>query len=70
MMKRNLLHDASYGSTPGRMATGAVLQKVLATDQLRLEKRAGAIFDCDATGCYDRIIPPLGTRKMNRLHQG
>ena len=54
---KGTLHESSYGSTPGQMASSAILQKVLVTDQLRIERRAGGIFDCDATGCYDRILP-------------
>ena len=34
------LHPASYGSTPGKMAASAVLQKILSIDQLRIERRA------------------------------
>ena len=61
------LHPSSYGSTPGKMAASAILQKVLSVDQLRLECRAGGIFDCDATGCYDRIIPPLASIHLQAL---
>ena len=32
--KHNLVQDESFGSTPGKMATSAVVQKVLAIDQL------------------------------------
>lgn len=61
------LHPASFGSTPGKMASSAVLQKVLSIDQLKIERRAGGIFDCDATGCYDRILPPLATIHLQAL---
>ena len=61
------LHEASYGSTPGQMATSAILQKILVMDQLRVERRAGGIFDCDATGCYDRILPPLASVHLRHL---
>ena len=64
------LHPASYGSTPGKMAASAVLQKILSVDQLRLERRVGGIFDCDATGCYDRIIPPLASIHLQALGLG
>ncbi len=43
------------------MAASAVLQNILSIDLLRLKRRSGGIFDCDATGCYDRIIPPLAS---------
>ena len=64
---RKLIHQAvqqqklrpeSYGSTPGKTAASAVIQKILSINQLRIERRAGGIFDCDASGCYDRILPP------------
>ena len=67
-VKTNSLHPASYGSTPGKMAVSAVLQKVLVVDQLRVERRAGGLFDCDAKGCYDRIIPPLASIHLQALH--
>ena len=53
------LHEASYGSTPGCMALSALIQKVLIVDQQRIERRSGGIFDCNAPGCYERILPPL-----------
>ena len=66
-VKQKKLHSASYGSTPGKMASSAVLQKVISVDQLRIERRAGGLFDCDATGCYDRIIPPLAGIHLQAL---
>ena len=39
----------------------------MSIDQLRVERRAGGIFDCDATGCYDRIIPPLASIHLQAL---
>ena len=62
-----LLSEESYGSTPGKMAQSASIQKIIATDQLRLERRAGGIFDCDASGCYDRILPPLAAIHLRAL---
>ena len=61
------LQMESYGSTPGKTAAGAVIQKMVSLDQLRLERRAGGIFDCDASGCYDRIIPPLASVHLQSL---
>ncbi len=70
-VRHNILQEESFGSTPGKMATSAVLQKILTVDQLRLERRAGGIFDCDASGCFDRILPPLASVHMRAmgLHQ-
>ena len=62
-----LLREESFGSTPGKMASSALAQKLLCVDQLRLERRAGGIFDCNATGCYDRILPPLASVHMQVL---
>ena len=56
-MDRDLLHESSYGSTPGCTCQEASTHKVLMTDLLRLQRKVGGIFDCDATGCYDRILP-------------
>ena len=64
---RSLLHDASYGSTPGRTCQEACIQRTLMMDMMRLMRKVGGLFDCDATGCYDRILPAfqsLHTRRM------
>ena len=66
-VERNKLHPSSYGSTPGKMAASAILQKVLCVDQLKLERRAGGLFDCDAKGCYDRIIPAFASIHLQAL---
>ena len=66
-VKEKKLHNSSFGSTPGKMASSALLQKILSIDQLRLERRVGGLFDCDATGCYDRILPPLAAVHLNAL---
>ena len=66
-VKHNRLQTESYGSTPGKTAVAAVTQKILSLDQLRLERRAGGIFDCDASGCYDRILPPLASVHLQAL---
>ena len=63
----DLLQAESFGSTPGKMATSALVQNLVATDQLRIERRAGGIFDCDASGCYDRILPPLASVHLQAL---
>ena len=64
---RGLLHPSSFGSTPGRTCQEASLQKILMMDMLRLRKDVGGIFDCDATGCFDRIMPALQTAHTRRL---
>ena len=66
-VKNKLLSEESFGSTPGKMAASALIQKTVAIDQLRLERRAGGIFDCDASGCYDRILPPLASIHLQSL---
>ena len=66
-VNNSLLSEESYGSTPKKMATSALLQKILTIDQLRIEQRAGGIFDCDASGCYDRILPPLASVHLQAL---
>ena len=66
-VRGNKLHPASFGSTPGKMASSAVLQKILCVDQLKVERRAGGIFDCDAKGCYDRILPPFASLHLQAL---
>ena len=62
-----MLKPESYGSTPGKTAVVAVLQKIVSTDQLRIKRRAGEIFDCDASGCYDCILPPLASVHLQAL---
>ena len=66
-VERGHLHAASYGSTSGQMASSALLRKILIVDQLRIERIAGGIFDCDATGGYDRILPPLASVHLRNL---
>ena len=66
-VNKGLLSDASFGSTPGKMAVSAIIQKLVCVDQLRIERRAGGLFDCDASGCYDRILPPLASVHLQAL---
>ena len=62
------LHAASYGSTPGQIASSALLQKILIVDQLQVERRArGFFFYCDAPRYYDWIIPPLASVHLRHL---
>ncbi len=58
-VNKGLLSEASYGSTPGKMAVSALLQKTLAVNKIQVEQRAGGLFDCDVSGCYDRLLPPI-----------
>ena len=61
------IHDSAYGSVPQRTAQDAVLEKIISLDMMRILKTSGALFDCDAKGCYDRIIPALQTIFSRRL---
>ena len=56
----HFLNQASYGSIPGKIATLAVLEKVLSIS-IEIGTKGRIIFDCDANGCYDMILPPLMT---------
>ena len=67
VVSSKLLNEESFGSTPGKMAASALLQKTLAMDQLRIESRVGGLFDCDTSGCYDRILPPLALVHLQAL---
>ena len=62
-----ILSEESLGSTPGKMAASALVQKLIYMDQLCIERRAGGIFDCDASGCYNRILPLLASVHMQAL---
>ena len=64
---QGLLSEESYGSMPGKMAASAIVQKLICVDQLRLERRAGGLFDCNASGCYNRILPPLASVHLQAL---
>ena len=64
---KHLLHDSSYGSTPGRTCQEACIQKVLTMDMMRMTRAVGGVFDCDATGCYDRILPAFQSIHTRRL---
>ena len=66
-MKHDQIHPSAYGSVPERTAQDAVMEKTLSMDILRVTKKTGAIFDCDAKGCYDRIVASLQTVASRRL---
>lgn len=66
-LREGNINQAEFGSVSVRMAQGAILHKVLTLDYIRLYKHSGALFECDATGCYDRIIPALQAIYTQRL---
>ena len=41
-------HPSAFGSVPGRNAQDALLEKLISYDMLKIERKNGAIFDCDA----------------------
>ena len=51
------LDDNSYGGRNGRSAMDAVLKKFLTLQAMHLARSNGALTDCDAKACYDRVIP-------------
>ena len=51
-----LLPNEVYGGVPGRSATTCSLNKVLALDLIRIEKRQATLCSNDAKSCYDRIV--------------
>ena len=66
-LHHNQIHPSTYGSIPHRTAQDAVLEKTFSLDIMRITKTNGAIFDCDAKGCYDRIIAALQSITCRRL---
>lgn len=64
---KNIIHQSAYGSVPGRTAQGALAQKNLTIDMLRYNRECGGLFECDATGCFDRILPNLQTLHTRRI---
>ena len=66
-VNEDLVNPAVFGSVPGKNAQDALLEKKLLFDNLRVTRKQGAIFDCDAKGCYDRIIPKFSTLHTQRL---
>jgi hypothetical protein len=61
MMQRatmyNHLSNVQFGARSGHMSLSAVLLKRTSYDIIRLMRLVATIFDCDATACYDRMIP-------------
>lgn len=62
-----LLPDEAYGGVPGRRATTCSLNKILALDVIRLERRMATLCSNDAKSCYDRIIHTVASICMQRL---
>ena len=65
-LDRGLIHPSTYGSIPNRTAQDAAIEKLWSLDMIRTQRISGAIFDCDAKGCYDRIIAALQTITCRR----
>ena len=64
---KRCIHPSNYGSVPGKTAQSAILHKKLTIDIIKQRREGGAIFECDATGCYDRILPNLQTLHTRRI---
>ena len=62
-----LIHQSAFGSVPGKTARSAILHKLLQVENITMYRKSGALFECDAKGCYDRIIPPLQAIHTRRL---
>ena len=63
----NAIHPSAYGSMPGKTAQGALLHKRMTLDLLIQNKDAGGLYEYDASGCYDRMLPSLQTIFMRRM---
>ena len=66
-LEKDQIHPSAFGSVPKRNAQDALLEKTLTFHMMILCRSDGAIFDCDAKGCYDRIVPKLCTIHFKRL---
>ena len=65
--QENRIISSAQHACPGHMAQSAVLSKVLSYDLIRLARKIVASMDNDATGCYDKIIPPHGNICCRRI---
>ena len=61
-----LQNTPNYGSRPHKSAHSALLLKCLSYDYIRYLKLDAAVFNNDAKGCYDRIIPTFGMASCMR----
>ena len=66
-LDRDEIHPSAFGSVPGLSAQDALLEKEISFDIMRLTRTEGAIFDCDAKGCFDRMIEKLASVHTTRL---
>eukprot|EP00978_Attheya_sp_CCMP212_P043529 scaffold286017_cov40-Attheya_sp.AAC.4 len=48
--------DEQYGGSNGRAASDVVLLKEFTLAIMHMQRSNGAITDCDAKACYDRIL--------------
>ena len=55
----NYLDDSNYGGRNGKTANDAVMKKFLTLQIWQLKRHNGALTDCDAKACYDRVVPNL-----------
>ena len=55
-----------YGTRPHKTPHSALYLKVLSYDYIRYMKKTSAVFNNDAKGCYDRIIPSFGMAACRR----
>ena len=55
----NLIPNNNYGGRKGRTAIDVVMYKYLTIGIFHMQRHNCAITDCDATACYDRILPVL-----------
>ncbi len=53
--------DEQYGGRTGRAAIDVVLLKECTLAIMHLQRSNGAITDCDAKACYDRILAIIAT---------
>ena len=54
--KSQYLDDNSYGGRNGRCTMDAVMKKFHTVQIMHLCRSNGALTDCDAKACYDRIV--------------
>ena len=55
----NFIPENNFGGRNGKTANDVVIHKHFTLQALHLHRKNGALTDCDATACYDRVIPML-----------
>eukprot|EP00957_Ditylum_brightwellii_P142779 10879306-Ditylum_brightwellii.AAC.1 len=65
--KAGMLSPVQFGNRKGRTALDVLLLKVVTMDCLQLFCLNSAIFNNDATACYDCIIPELSSLHLQSL---